>query len=457
MSARILVVDDVAANVKLLEARLSAEYFEVLTANGGPEALNIVSREKIDVILLDVMMPGMDGFEVCRRLKADPNTQHIPVVMVTALDLPSDKVEGLEAGADDFLTKPVDEVALMTRVKNLARLKVLTDEMIVRYSSGEQVGLQESLSELAGKVGNSGRILLVDDNERAAKRIKDSLQRHFSTFIEPSSEQAFHKLNDAEFDLVIISLHLQESDGLRLCSQIRSTDQTRHLPIIMMVGEGDNARLLKGLDLGVNDYCIKPIDRNELVARVRTQISRKRFTDQLRTRLEQSVEMAITDPLTGLYNRRYMEKHMSMFVDESLATGSNLSLLIIDIDNFKSVNDQHGHDTGDMVLEQFATRLRRNVRGIDLVCRLGGEEFVVLMPETAKNDACIVAERLRNAIAANPFSMGRTQGSLDVTASIGVTTLEREDDRPQTLLKRADQALYTAKRDGRNRVVTEAA
>src|SRR5262245_58640555 len=120
MTARVLVVDDILANVKLLEARLSAEYFEVLTAYHGSEALAQLASRPVDVVLLDVMMPGMDGFEVCRRIKSDPKTMHVPVIMVTALDQPTDKIQGLKAGADDFLTKPVDDIALVTRVKNLA-------------------------------------------------------------------------------------------------------------------------------------------------------------------------------------------------------------------------------------------------------------------------------------------------------------------------------------------------
>ena len=146
MTARVLVVDDILANVKLLEARLAAEYFEVLSAFSGREALDILARERVDVVLLDVMMPGMDGFEVCRRIKSNAETHHIPVVMVTALDQPADKVQGLESGADDFLTKPVDDIALVTRVKNLARLKMLNDEMIMRASTGKQMGVPDDLS-----------------------------------------------------------------------------------------------------------------------------------------------------------------------------------------------------------------------------------------------------------------------------------------------------------------------
>ena len=166
MTARVLVVDDVDANVKLLEARLTADYFEVRTARSGREALEICANERADVVLLDVMMPGMDGFEVCRRLKSEPRTQHIPVIMVTALDQPSDRVKGLEAGADDFLTKPVDDIALVKRVRNLARLKMLTDEMLMRASTEEQMGLAGDWLTPFDQVARRGRILVVEDQDR---------------------------------------------------------------------------------------------------------------------------------------------------------------------------------------------------------------------------------------------------------------------------------------------------
>ncbi len=457
MTARVLVVDDIEANVKLLEARLTAEYFEVRSARSGPEALAICSREGTDVVLLDVMMPGMDGFEVCRRLKADPNTHHIPVIMVTALDQPSDKVQGLEAGADDFLTKPVDDIALVTRVRNLARLKMLTDEMLMRAATSQQMGLTdapERASTLSS--GWGGRILLVDDHTRSAARITDTLSAEQIVDVEPNPQKALMMLPDGGYDLLMVSLSLESMDGLRLCSQVRSLDRTRHLPVLMITEPGDEARLLRGLDMGINDYLVRPIDKYEMLARVRTQIKRKRYADHLKHRLEESVEMAITDPLTGLHNRRYMESHLRTLVDEAEG-GKPLSLLVVDIDYFKSVNDTYGHAAGDKVLKEFAARMRKNIRGIDLACRLGGEEFVVVMPDTDLAKAYLVAERLRQCIAGVPFLVNDDGQALRVTASVGVATLERSDDTPETILKRADQALYCAKRDGRNRVVADAA
>lgn len=456
MTARVLVVDDILANVKLLEARLQAEYFEVLTAYSGAEALELCERERVDVVLLDVMMPGMDGFEVCKRLKADPATQDVPVIMVTALDQPSDKLQGLEAGADDFLTKPVDEIALITRVKNLARLKMLDDEMALRVATSDQIGLDLGAAGMRAREIKSGRLLLVDDNPRSSNRILATLSQVHDAFVERDIQAALALVNEFSFDLVIVSLGLSEADGLRLCSQIRSIERTRHLPLVVLVDPGDEARLLRGLDMGVNDYVIRPVDRHELLARVRTQIRRKRHSDFLRNRLEESVEMAVIDPLTGLYNRRYMETHLSGLLEDAKANGRDLSIMIADIDHFKEVNDRHGHDAGDSVLQDFATRMRRHTRGIDLACRLGGEEFVVIMPDTDLDVAHHVGERLRECIAEAPFAID-SQTSLPVTTSVGLATLAGVDDTSSALFKRADNALYAAKRSGRNRVMAEAA
>jgi two-component system cell cycle response regulator len=167
--------------------------------------------------------------------------------------------------------------------------------------------------------------------------------------------------------------------------------------------------------------------------------------------------MAITDALTGLFNRRYMESHLAGLLEQASARGKPLAVLVIDIDYFKSINDTHGHDAGDDVLREFALRIKRSIRGIDLACRYGGEEFVVVMPETDMAVAAMVAERLRRRIAAEPFAIHEGARSIPVTISIGIAALRGADDNAAGVLKRADQALYRAKRDGRNRVVPDAA
>jgi two-component system cell cycle response regulator len=457
VTARVLVVDDVPANVKLLEARLSAEYFDVITAMSGSEALAICGKAECDIVLLDVMMPDMDGFEVCKRIKANPSTHHIPVVMVTALDSPSDRVKGLEAGADDFLTKPVSDVALIARVRSLARLKMMTDELRMRALTSREIGIQNSEKEAMAEAGRGGRVLIVDDRASSAERLAAMLADEHTAEIEHDPGEALFHAAEANYDLVIVSLALQNHDALRLCSQLRSLERTRNVPILAICDSEDNARMIRGLEIGVNDYLTRPVDKNELHARARTQIRKKRYTERLRDNVQQSIEMAITDGLTGLYNRRYMESHLGTLVEQAAARGKPLTALMLDIDYFKSVNDTHGHDAGDDVLREFAMRVRKSIRGIDLACRLGGEEFVIVMPETDMAVATIVAERLRRRIASEPFPIAHGSKTIEVTISVGIATLDTLDDNAATILKRADQALYRAKRDGRNRVVADAA
>ncbi len=457
MTARVLVVDDVPANVKLMEARLSAEYFDVITAQNGPEALAVCERAECDIVLLDVMMPDMDGFEVCRKLKSNPLTHHIPVVMVTALDQPSDRVRGLEAGADDFLTKPVTDVALISRVRSLARLKTVTDELRLRALTSKEIGIESPELEAVTETGKHGRILVVDDRSSSYERIAATLSGEHTVDIETNPGEALFHAAEGNYDLLIVSLGLKDFDGLRLCSQLRSLDRTRNLPILAVAEADNNARLVRGLEIGVNDYLMRPVDKNEMLARVRTQIKKKRYTERLRDNVQMSIEMAITDALTGLFNRRYMESHLATLVEQAAARGKPIAVLVIDIDYFKAVNDSHGHDAGDDVLREFALRIRKSIRNIDLACRYGGEEFVIVMPETDMAVATMVAERLRRRIATEPFAIQQGARTLEVTISIGIAARGDASDNAAAILKRADTALYRAKRDGRNRVVPDAA
>ncbi len=300
MTARILVVDDVLANVKLLEARLTAEYFDVVVALSGPEALAICERGLCDIVLLDVLMPDLDGFEVCRRLKANPATHHIPVVMVTALDQPSDRVRGLEAGADDFLTKPVSDIALVARVRSLVRLKMVTDELRMRAATSQEVGIGDPVGASLADTGRGGRVLLVDDRAASYERLAATLSEEHSVDIEPDAQRALFHAAEGDYDLIMVSLALEHFDGLRLCSQIRSLARTRSVPMLVITEMEDSARLLRGLEIGINDYLVRPIDRNEMLARVRTQVRKKRYSARMRDNVQMSIEMAITDALTGL-------------------------------------------------------------------------------------------------------------------------------------------------------------
>ncbi|MET0337026.1 MAG: PleD family two-component system response regulator, partial [Caulobacter sp.] len=450
MSARILVVDDIEANVRLLEAKLTAEYYDVSHAYDGVTALAMAAEQRPDIILLDVMMPGMDGFAVCRRLKDDPATRHIPVVLVTALDGRADRIAGLEAGADDFLTKPIDDALLMARVRSLTRLKLVIDELRQREASGRRIGVIAGAAARLG--GTGGRVLIVDDNERQAQRLIDDLTIDHRPVWERDVEKA-QVASRGPVDLVLVNATAKTFDGLRFAAAMRSDEATRHIPVITIVDPDDRSRLVKALEIGVNDILAKPIDPQELAARARTQIKRKRYTDFLRDNLDHSLELAVTDQLTGLHNRRYMVGQLGALVTRAVRGGEPVAAMMIDIDHFKQINDTFGHDVGDEVLREFAVRLASNVRAIDLPCRYGGEEFTVIMPDTRIEDAERIAERIRTHVAGSPFRVAGGTELLTATISIGVAATLDESDTPEALLKRADSAVYEAKASGRNRVI----
>ena len=456
MTARVLVVDDIPANVKLLEARLLAEYFDVVTAEDGFKALAICDEEQVDIILLDIMMPGMDGFEVCERLKANPNTAHIPVVMVTALDQPSDRVRGLKAGADDFLTKPVNDLQLIARVKSLVRLKAVSDELRLRAETARQIGIEEMLRS-DGLMQTPGRVLVADGRASSQERIVRALKPVAEVDAVTEPQAALLKAAGNPFELVIVNSNFENYDPLRLCSQLRSLERTRFLPLLLVAEQGADDMVARALDLGVNDYILRPIDPNELVARSLTQIRRKRYNEHLRLNLQHTMELAIVDGLTGLNNRRYLDNHLKILFDRAAVRGRPISICMTDIDRFKLVNDTYGHDVGDEVLREFAARIRSTVRGADLACRYGGEEFVVVMPDTPMELAASVAERLRSIVEDKPFYVRSIDRELSITASLGIATSSGAFGAPDEILKHADKALYEAKHAGRNRVVAAAA
>jgi two-component system, cell cycle response regulator len=366
----------------------------------------------------------------------------------------ADRVRGLEAGADDFLTKPVNDIALFARVRSLVRLKMMMDEWRLRESTSGQFGILDQTLTVKNETAAHARVLVVEDSPIDLEKISETLRRDTDSVVSADTSAKALELGMAEdFELIVVSLTLLHEDGLRLCSQLRSHERTRQAPILLIADEGDLSRVAKGLELGANDYLLKPIDRNELLARVRTQVRRKRYHEKLRQNYEQSLSMALTDSLTGVFNRRYVSAHLPRLLERSWESQKPVAILMYDIDHFKTVNDTYGHGVGDEVLREVAARTNRNLRNFDLVARYGGEEFIVVMPDTDREAAFAVAERLRRRVGEEPFGVSASVGEITVTISIGVAVVDGEGDTADAILKRADDALYQAKRSGRNRTV----
>lgn len=452
MTARVLVVDDVEFNVKLLDAKLKQEYYQVYTAVNGVQAVEVAKKIRPDIILMDVMMPEMNGLEATRILKSDPETSYIPIIMVTALNAQEDKVRGLESGADDFLTKPINDQQLMTRLKSLVRLKFMNDELRLRNQTGKEFGFGNIDMHRCNKVEGSNVAIIDDDRAQfqkiSAKLSENKIRANLLSSIDPIIDGS----DPTEYSLIIISTTMLDHDGLLFCSMLRSVEKFRHTPLLIIVDESDEMSLSKGLEIGVNDYLLAPLDANELMARVVTQIKRKNYQNELKNNYLESLHSSVTDGLTGLFNRRYFETHVRNMIMQSNFGPNNLSLMMLDIDYFKKINDSYGHQAGDAVLKAVSEILKSSLRLTDVSARYGGEEFIIVLPATSMDIAQKVAERIRKSIESAEFKIPVEPHTIRCTMSIGVSCIAEEQDL-DALTAQADKNLYKAKNEGRNRVV----
>lgn len=420
MTGTILIVDDIATSRIVLKVKLSVACYETLQAADGATALAVARRALPDLILLDVMLPDLSGIEVCRRLKADPATAGIPVVMVTASQSAAARMEALRAGADDFLSKPIDETMLMARIRSLLRARETEYELRLRADTFQALGFGDAPAEFEAP----GRIGLITGDQARAVVWRSALAAHMR-------------------------------DRIEVLSPAEALSDTR--------GSGAPDLYMVAADLGAQGSAL----------RLGLQIKRKRRAERLRQVVQNGLEMALTDPLTGLHNRRYALSRLKRIAARSHETGSSFAVMLLDLDRFKAINDAYGHAAGDAVLQAVARRFRACLRPADLLARVGGEEFLVAMPECTQENARVVAERLRDVIGSEPValpaggavtvtvSVGLTMGSVGPRAEVlpapGACSFSRlEPELPgamaQAALAKADAALLAAKTEGRNQV-----
>jgi len=458
MAGRILITDDVATNRIILKVKLMAACYEVLQASGGAETLTCARVDAPDLILLEQRMPDMEGVAICKRLKDDPNTARIPVIIIATHNDNASKIAALRAGADEFMTRPLDDQALLARVRSLLRARDTVEELELRDSTSRALGFAETVTSFTPPA----TIAMIAATPVASMAWKTALGKatHDKIVVIPKEQALTQTIAEKTPDVFVIACDLAKPDeGLRLMSELRSRHDTRHSAILMVIPKGANIKSATALDLGANDLMFEGFDPEELFLRVKTQIRRKKMADRLRETMRDGLRLAVIDPLTNLYNRRYAMPHLARIAERAKTTGRPYAVMVLDIDHFKSVNDTYGHAAGDAVLQEVANRIKDNLRGVDMVARIGGEEFLVAMPDTQLDEARVAAERLCRVIDGRPVELSMGKGDVPVSLSIGVAMgwvakggKYGDAQTVEQLIESADQALFSSKSDGRNQV-----
>lgn len=443
----ILVVDDEIAPRTLMRGMLEEASYRVTEAEGGPQAIEAALRDRPHVVVVDLAMPGMNGDEVCRRLKSSPETGRIPVIIVTGMTEPESRTLSLASGADEFLRKPFSDVELLTRVRAVLRTRHLVEQVSQLQAREIKVAEDPSIHR-----NDPPCVLVVDDEEDVRKTARAVMEGMGAQVFCATSLAEARTLLDPSLDVVLLDLMLGDGGGLDLLREIRADARLSAVSVVILTTLDQSQDRVRGLEAGADDYLTKPTTPLELQARVRRQVVNKRFREGLLAQVAEASSQASTDALTQLYNRRHLDEALTKLIASSLRQGQDLCVLMADVDLFKAVNDRYGHAAGDDVLRAVAAALRSKLRGMDWVARYGGEEFAVILPMTEVETGACVADRVRERVAAMAIAVPGLTEELHVTMSIGVAALGRERLGAAELLERADKALYAAKHGGRNRV-----
>jgi two-component system cell cycle response regulator len=452
MPGTILIVDDVATNRIILKVKLAAGCYAVVQAATGRAALAAVQAERPDLVLLDVGLPDLDGIAVLRALRADPATADLPVLMFTASADRDLRLVAIEAGADGFLDKPIDDAVLMARIRSLLRDPARSPEARAEARALGAFGLAEAGAAFAAPA----QVALVAARPEIAlgwRRRLAAVMTDRLAVVEREAALAAAGLPGAP-DLYLIAGEAPgRGAGLALLADLRSRGAARGAAFCVVLPEAAGEAAAMAFDLGAGDVLAADFDAVEAAARLRVLIGRKRAADALRAAVRAGLELALHDPLTGLWNRRHALPALARMAAAAHRAGRSCAAMLVDVDRFKQVNDAHGHAAGDAVLAGLARRLAGLAGPEALIARIGGEEFLVALPEAAETAARAVADRIRAGVEAAPFALpGGEGGALHVTVSIGLALSQAAEDGAGPLLAAADRALLLAKAEGRNQV-----
>jgi two-component system cell cycle response regulator len=451
MSGKILIVDELATNRIVLKVKLSATPYEVLQAATADEALRLVAREQPDLILSNSRLSGQTVTGFVAALRRIDGAAATPILMLQTGTSPEDREAALRAGVDDILTKPVSEPLLLARLRNLLRQRHNDPELALSTSGAAQgAGFADAQAAFAPP----GRIAIIGKSRADALSLRGLIAAQSHHGLDAVTMEDRTPRRPADIYILRIGM-TQAEDGLRLLADLKAPRPTRDCPVIALLDAGSGPLAVTLLDMGADDVITGPLDIAEILLRIDNHLTRKRRNEGLRARLLSRLQAAMMDPLTGIYNRRHALPFLQSQIALAQRGGTPLAVMLADFDHFKQVNDSYGHAAGDAVLKTISHSLRGQLRESDMLARIGGEEFLIVLPDTPRDRAQTVAQRLCDMVRDTSVPVPGAEAPLHITISIGVTIFQNVPGLPtpevDDLLAEVDRALYLAKAQGRNR------
>ena len=455
MIGKILIVDDVSTNRIVFKVKLAAAGYDTVMAGDGATCLRLALTDLPDLVLLDLNLPDMSGIDVLARLKENPLTRRIPVVMFSSEHDPAQRLAALQTGAADFLGRPIDDETLLARLRGLLRAR----QIVGGFSSHEgELGLF-GMADAATAYEVPGHVALVFNRTEAAMRLRKQLASCSAdrlTVLAPEDLYSNQNANGGP-DVYLIDADIgAPGGGLRVMSDLLSRSASRNAAFCIFNQPGQSQVPAMAFDLGAGDLVDSGVNAPEIAVRLHALVQRKREADRLRASVQDGLRLAMIDPLTGLHNRRYGIAQLNAIATRARQDNTEFAVMVVDLDRFKTVNDRWGHAAGDAVLVEVAARLSVNLRSCDLLARIGGEEFLIALPATPREAASIVAKRLCEATESTPVVLD--DGTrISVTISIGMTICGGDDPATKghgvaDIVDQADRALMKSKSCGRNMV-----
>lgn len=458
MSGNILIVDSVATNRILVRAKLLVAQYRVHCAATPDEARLRIAEDRPDLVLVELDADAAAATALIRDILAEGLTSPIPVIAFGHGCSAADRIAALSAGADDILLRPLPDALLQARIRSLLRARDAETELRLRDDTSRALGFAEAPDTFA----HPGRVAMIDLGVPPQGLQAEDLSRELGLQVERLTADSALSDRPGTADPDLFILPAVDTEGrhdvgkvFRLVADLRSRSESRRAAQLIVFPPGTPEIAAMALDLGANDVVTAQADTREIALRARALLRRKASLDRLRATVQSGLKAAVTDPLTGLYNRRYAIPYLATLAERARSEGREFALMMLDIDHFKRINDTWGHATGDLVLIGVAQCLRENLRAVDLIARVGGEEFLIAMPETTPEQAQVAADRLRRKIEASLFPSDRPGKPVAVTLSIGVAVVGSPGSAGEDvdhMVGRADAALYRAKSAGRNTV-----